>query len=95
MDPSELRMLESLADMVASQLELRRLRNAHATQRGRRPRASSAVANCPQDWPLPQDLRNGLDRRQFVLYYQPEIELTTRKIVGLEALIRWEPPNGA
>jgi EAL domain-containing protein (putative c-di-GMP-specific phosphodiesterase class I) len=93
MDPSELRMLESLADMVASQLELRRLRNALATQRWRRPRTSSDIASSSQDWPQPQDLRNGLDQRQFVLYYQPEIELTTRKIVGLEALIRWEHPE--
>ena len=93
MEPDELRMLESLADMVASQLELRRLRNSLATQRGRRHRTPGAMQSSQQNWPQPQDLRNALDQRQFVLYYQPEIELSTRKIVGLEALIRWEHPE--
>jgi EAL domain-containing protein (putative c-di-GMP-specific phosphodiesterase class I) len=44
-------------------------------------------------WPSKLDLRRALDERQFVLYYQPEIDLSTRKIIGLEALIRWTHPE--
>jgi EAL domain-containing protein (putative c-di-GMP-specific phosphodiesterase class I) len=44
-------------------------------------------------WPQQPDLRRALDQRQYVLYYQPEVELATRRIVGLEALIRWVHPE--
>jgi EAL domain-containing protein (putative c-di-GMP-specific phosphodiesterase class I) len=92
MDSDELRMLESLADMAAGQLELRRLRTSMSSQQSRRVSESPAHRTCPA-WPGKQDLRRALDQHQFVLHYQPEIDLATRKIVGLEALIRWEHPE--
>jgi len=33
------------------------------------------------------------DEEQFVLYYQPTVNLADRKIIGLEALIRWDHPG--
>jgi len=87
----ELRMLESLAEMAASQLELRRLRNNFQSHGPRRSGAKDRSGPIP--WPNRSDLRQALDRHEFVLFYQPEIDLTTCKIVGLEALIRWNHPE--
>ena len=76
----ELRMLESLADMVASQLELRKLRKSFQVHRVR---PTQAVKTVPGEWPQRPDLRHALEQREFVLYYQPEIELSTRRIVAI------------
>jgi len=39
-------------------------------------------------------LRNALGKKEFVLYYQPKINLNTGVITGAEALLRWVHPNG-
>lgn len=41
---------------------------------------------------LESDLREALARHEFVLHYQPQIDMKTREIVGVEALIRWHHP---
>jgi EAL domain-containing protein (putative c-di-GMP-specific phosphodiesterase class I) len=87
--PDKLRMLESLADMVSSQLELRRLRKSITKNGQRKSRATKLRAS----WPTGTDLHQALVERQFVLFYQPEVELSTRRIIGLEALIRWAHPE--
>ncbi len=46
-----------------------------------------------EDWPTAAELQYALDRDQFVLFYQPEVEIATGRIVGLEALIRWKHPR--
>ena len=38
-------------------------------------------------------LRKAIEREEFVLFYQPQIDITSRKIVGVEALLRWHRPN--
>lgn len=40
------------------------------------------------------DLRRALTHNEFVFYYQPEWDLKTGKVKGVEALMRWESPNG-
>ena len=40
------------------------------------------------------DLRHAVDRHEFLLNYQPKVNLATGEISGVEALIRWQRPQG-
>lgn len=42
---------------------------------------------------LDNELHVALDKKEFKLFYQPLIELKTKKIVGFEALLRWQNPR--
>jgi len=39
------------------------------------------------------ELKQGLKRNELVLYYQPQIDIQTGVIIGVEALVRWNHPS--
>jgi EAL domain-containing protein (putative c-di-GMP-specific phosphodiesterase class I)/FixJ family two-component response regulator len=50
-----------------------------------RPKSSIAVDDT--------DLRKAIERDEFVLHYQPQIDIATGNVTGLEALVRWKHPD--
>ncbi len=40
-----------------------------------------------------EHIRHALEAKQFLLYYQPKVNMRTGKIVGAEALLRWQHPE--
>ena len=42
---------------------------------------------------IQSELRNAIDRQEFIVYYQAQIDLESSRIVGFEALIRWNHPT--
>jgi diguanylate cyclase (GGDEF)-like protein/PAS domain S-box-containing protein len=42
---------------------------------------------------LEEDLRRGIDSKEFILYYQPIFDLDTSRPLGVEALVRWKHPK--
>jgi diguanylate cyclase (GGDEF)-like protein/PAS domain S-box-containing protein len=42
---------------------------------------------------LEGELRHAIEREEFVIYYQPKVDLKTGRIIGAEALVRWQHPQ--
>jgi len=79
---------ESLVQHAASALH-------HAKREGtnRFARYSSATASAIPSPFLESGLHRAIERSEFVLYYQPIVQLGPQRVTGVEALIRWEHPQ--
>src|SRR5665213_1189343 len=54
---------------------------------------ASMNARAAERQSLENDLRHAIEREEFILHYQPKIDLATGAIIGVEALLRWAHPE--
>jgi diguanylate cyclase (GGDEF)-like protein len=68
----------------------------HAKDKGRNNYqfyTTSISSKAPEVLTIEKSLRHALEREEFVVYYQPQINIHTGKITGMEALLRWQHPE--
>ncbi len=81
---------------VAGLLQAADLALAHAKKEGRnryRFHAAGMNERALDMLLMERDLRRALDEAQFVLHYQPKVDLSSGRVTGAEALIRWQHPT--
>ena len=79
---------------ISKPLSLQKLQDIFAEVRASTHVSSAAgqrlAARLAIDAPM---VREGLARKEFVAHYQPKVDLRTRRVVGVEALVRWIRPG--
>lgn len=69
------------------------LKNAKAFKVGYLFYTAEMNARAAEKLSIENRLRRALDEEQFVLHYQPKVDIMSGRIVGLEALLRWDEPG--
>jgi len=67
----------------------------HAKFKGLRFYDSSMQESAQRNLTLEDDIRRGIENKEFIPVFQPKIELETGVVIGAEALARWRRPDGA
>jgi len=49
--------------------------------------------NASRRFVISNSLRRGLEQNEFLVYYQPKLDIVTGRIVSMEALVRWDHPE--
>lgn len=55
--------------------------------------AEDVLQNPTRHFELENELNRAIEENQFVLQYQPEVRIATSRMVGAEALVRWQHPE--
>ncbi|MFL6417296.1 MAG: putative bifunctional diguanylate cyclase/phosphodiesterase [Bryobacteraceae bacterium] len=87
---------EELTEELLKRLYARRLEITHLLQSldgQNHPLSRPAFQHWAKRFTLAGEVSHALEERQFVIHYQPQVHLTTRKLVGFEALVRWRHPT--
>lgn len=85
-DASDPDLLITYAETAASRVSQNNLSNLQMY-------SDELNAAAHENLQLETGLRHGLDRNEFCVYYQPQIDAPSGSIVGAEALIRWNHPE--
>jgi diguanylate cyclase (GGDEF)-like protein len=80
-------------DALLEHARLARVRTKTERSGGFRFYADALDAERRERRALESDLAHALERAQFELHYQPQIDLASRRMVGVEALLRWTHPE--
>jgi diguanylate cyclase (GGDEF)-like protein len=70
------------------------LRNARGSREKQFQYNADKLSEMVSQLALENKLKTALERQQFEMHYQPKVNVVTRRIQGVEALLRWRSPEG-
>ncbi|WP_018865152.1 bifunctional diguanylate cyclase/phosphodiesterase [Thioalkalivibrio sp. ARh3] len=80
-------------DALIRHADIAMYREKNTGKNGIRVFAPEMHGNTPHRLQLEQDLRRALEREEFHVLYQPQVDGETGQLLGVEALIRWDHPD--
>jgi diguanylate cyclase (GGDEF)-like protein/PAS domain S-box-containing protein len=81
------------ADQLIKNADVAMYRAIHEAPNGYRFFSSEMTEEMTTRLNLERDLRRALSRDELVLYYQPQLDVLSGRVVGMEALVRWNHPE--